>query len=153
MGWYPTVPTKELIEARSCPEPNTGCWLWTYGHDVHGYGILSVGSRNRKASRISYEVFIGPIASGLLVRHKCDTRACVNPRHLELGTPAENSNDMRTRGRAARGEGHGMAKLTNEAVLAIRADTTSSQRALARRFGVSKPVISGVQKRIGWRHI
>lgn len=83
--------------SKVCPEPNTGCWLW--GGDSNGsYGSLGV-CRNGKmirvlAHRLSFEMHVGPIPAHLQIDHKCRMKMCVNPEHLELVTPWENS--MRT---------------------------------------------------------
>lgn len=45
----------------------------------------------------------GPIPKGLVVRHTCDVRECVNPDHLILGTQKDNIRDMHDRGRYAGG--------------------------------------------------
>ena len=57
--------------------------------------------------------------------------------------------------RLARGEASGMAKLTTEAVLEIRAARARGEllRTLAARFGVTEALISAVAKRKFWRHI
>ncbi len=78
-----------------------GCWLWTAGKTGPGYGQLLLGSKPMLAHRYSYELYVGSIPKGMVVRHKCDTRSCVNPDHLELGTVADNNRDMIDRGRAA----------------------------------------------------
>jgi hypothetical protein len=90
---------RNRIEALSVPEPNTGCWLWTNVPGSNGYGTIEVDGRRMTAHRLSYMVYVGDIASGLVVRHKCDVRACVNPAHLELGTHHDNMLDRAKRGR------------------------------------------------------
>jgi HNH endonuclease/NUMOD3 motif len=78
----------------------TPCWRWQKGHFSDGYG----GWKGKKAHRLSYEIFIGPIPKKFLVLHKCDVRNCVNPDHLFIGRPSDNSADMRVKGRQAKGE-------------------------------------------------
>ena len=48
------------------------CWLWSAGRDKNGYGRVTCGRRARKAHRVSYELFVGEISPGSLVRHRCD---------------------------------------------------------------------------------
>lgn len=73
-----------------------GCWLWGGPSNRQGYGMW----RNRHlAHRESWKRERGPIEQGLLVLHICDQKSCVNPRHLYLGTHAENGIDAHVRGR------------------------------------------------------
>jgi hypothetical protein len=75
---------------KSCPEPNSGCWLWTGASQESGYGKMWNGSRSEQAHRIAYRVWVGEIPEGQEIDHKCRTPACVNPAHLRAVTHQQN---------------------------------------------------------------
>lgn len=135
-----------------------GCWLWTGWVQRNGYGCFKLGGRTGefvRAHRLSWMVWRGPIPDGLLVCHRCDVRRCVNPDHLFLGTPRDNSVDAFEKGRLKiptplQGEQNSFAKLTSADVAAIRTSTESSA-ALARRYGVDRSTVSVARRGLTWR--
>ena len=72
-------------------EDDNGCWIWTGCVTNVGYGQAAGG---KPAHRRSYEVHVGPIPDGLLIRHLCDTPLCCNPLHLIPGNTSQNWFDM-----------------------------------------------------------
>jgi hypothetical protein len=71
---------------------------------------------------------------------------------LALGTPLDNVNDSVSAGRHTHGTRHPCAKLTEAQVLEIRA-STETQKALAKRFGVSQPVVHHAKHGLTWKHL
>jgi hypothetical protein len=135
----------------------TRCWVWKGGFFVGTrYGQLRVGNKTVRAHRFSYELHKGEIPKGFFVCHKCDNPACVNPKHLFLGTAQDNSTDMIRKGRQCKGETHGQAKLTKEKVEAIKRlyvwrSPELGTFGLAKRFGISQSVVSKIVLNKTWK--
>jgi hypothetical protein len=136
------------------------CWEWQAGVKSSGYGEFRLRERTVSAHRMAYLLAVGPIPEGSCVLHECDNRTCVNPRHLHLGSCADNSSEAVARGRQAHnqvlGEKHGQAKLTKADVIAIRkiyAAGGGSYRQLGARFGVDRSNIGIIIKRKGWKWV
>ena len=84
------------------------------------------------------------------MRHKCRNKHCVNPEHLETGTPAENIADRIRDGTSNRGIRSARAKLTEEQVRQIRERAGENQRGLAEEYGVNSRTISDIIHRKHW---
>jgi len=154
------------------------CWLWQGGRNARGYGMAANGKKSGfiLAHRFSYELAYGSIPPGLHVCHHCDNPPCVRPDHLFVGTDADNIADMLRKGRygpprpvlrgdaswsrnhlnrLARGESHGLARITATQVLEmrrLRAEGKSLSE-LMTAFSMSKSQTFRIITRQAWAHI
>jgi hypothetical protein len=90
------------------------------------------------------------------VRHKCDNPTCIRPSHLERGTKADNTADVKTRGRlrAPTGADNGRAKMTVVEVTEARHQHAMgvSGHQLARTFGLAASAMNSMLRGATWKH-
>ena len=94
--------------------------------------------------------FHGERPEGHQAAHRDDDKTNNRPGNLRWATPLENHADMVVSGTHAKGEGHGMSKLTAADVLMIREVDGETRKALAERFGVDVSTIRRVLNRRTW---
>jgi hypothetical protein len=128
-----------------------GCWPWTGCRYNAGYGSFHWRHKMRGTNRVAWEIANGQQApDDRDVMHSCDSPLCCNPRHLRLGTTAENMADMRRKGRA-RSKGI----LTESAVLALRCNPPAEAElpAVAAQHGVSLAALKRAIKGESWKYL
>lgn len=145
--------TASFVDETAGPD---ACHPGRMAPNAKGYGNFRYKGKSWRLHVAVWVVNDGPVPLGMVVCHTCDNRICGNRRHLFLGTNADNSADMREKGRSAVGEKNGSAKLTAEQVLEIRlihsaGDATLPE--LGERFGVSRHNIGLIVRRKRWSHL
>lgn len=103
--------------------------------------------------RIAWTLVNGPIPKGLCVLHKCDNPKCFRPKHLFLGTRAENNRDKTNKNRQTKGEDVNTAKLNKIQVEQIRRLRTHgfTVKELSCKFGVCPSSIYSIISYNSWR--
>ena len=145
--------SKDILRFLSNVKDNgeNSCHDWLRSHFKNGYGQFKLQRMSLYAHRVAYEIANGPFPSHMLVRHTCDNRGCVNPKHLLLGTQLDNMRDARERNRQSKGEAHGRAKLSDREVREIYDLYQSglfTQKWVADQYGVNHATVSHINS--GW---
>ena len=100
----------ERFEAKVFYCPMSGCHLWTAAVDQRGYGRFGFRPYKEKnylavsASRVAWELYVGPVPKSMEVCRRCDNPSCVNPHHLFLGSHKDNMDDRDKKGRTIAGQ-------------------------------------------------
>jgi len=135
-----------------------GCWIWVGAVRRDGYGAAWDPQlrRTNYAHRVSWSRAYGPVPPGVCVLHRCDTRACVRPDHLFLGTHAENVADKVRKRRQLRGEAMPTSRLTEQDIRELRrryALGDTSFALLAKEYGVAQGTVRLAVRGINWAYL
>lgn len=103
-------------------------------------------------SRHIWMQMFGEIPKGMVVCHKCDNPACINPEHLFLGTRKDNMDDMVNKNRQIKGKDCHCSKLTEQQVLEIFRDVRT-QKIISAEYRVSERTVWKIRNRISWKYI
>lgn len=165
--WHPRLRSKvtapdirfwRLVDVREWAR----CWPWKGTKLTKGYGRFNLfGNRKVLAHRFAYRLAIRPIPLGRCVLHSCDNPSCCNPRHLFLGTIADNAADMVAKGRQGNGRPLNRAtwnphsKLTPDYVRMARGAYAAGvpQTHIAAHLGVHSSTISRAVRGEVWGHV
>ena len=148
-GWERLI--RGAVNVGGCIEPRLR------SKDRDGYPLFKLNGKQWRANRFSYTVNFGPIPKGFCVCHHCDNPKCVTPRHLWIGTNADNVRDMDNKQR------RGSSKLTVDQVLKIRRDYRPLPKGkgrgrgnlldLCKKYSVGRTSIYNVINKASWKHV
>jgi hypothetical protein len=135
---------------------STGCHEVTslYPQKKAGYFQIKRLGCEWTLSRLIFYIYKGYLPK--VVMHTCDNPKCINPEHLKGGTFKDNSVDMVSKNRQARGERNGGGvKLNPEKVKEIKSKLIQgkSLMSLAKEYHVSKKTILNIKQNKKWKYI
>ena len=180
--WKPVIGFPEYLVSdfghvkRAVPDKkNHKCRILKPWLNNKGYLMVSVcnegGQHKKLVHRLVCEAFHGPAPTKYHeVAHGDGVPTNINENNLRWATRSENMADCIIHGtqingdrhftatnpeKIARGERHGMSKLTEQDVLSIRSHEKmkGSGRALAKYYGVSPSMICNIRKGKNWTHV
>ena len=140
-----------ILAKGSHRDERTGCLLWYAPRNHRGYGTVSFGGETWFTHRLSYVAHHGPVPIGMFVCHRCDNPACNAIEHLFLGTPQENTDDARRKGRLRWRTSRLHAAIAAEIKRRLLEGEGPSK--IAREMGVSLHSVQNVKGGRAWRHV
>jgi hypothetical protein len=128
------------------------CWISTKVPSQNGYPYTRIQNRQTTIARVIFAHLNHPIEKGQVLRHTCDQKKCINPKHMLLGSVSDNVRDAVKRGLNPKEETHGMAKLRFSDIQAIRTLSANGFAGsyIAKLFGISKSSVSKILQGKHW---
>lgn len=125
------------------------CIVWTGLLATNGYGKISINGKTISTHRMAYILEYGHIPDGLVVRHLCNIKSCINTNHLQLGTQAENMMDV------LNSDHNSFAKLTTKQVKDIKKMLSNGENKekIANLFDVSYHSIYRIATNRTWKNV
>ena len=131
-----------------------GCHICVSHTGADGYPHYYRDGKCRKIVRHLWEIIYGKQSRSDFLLHTCDNPKCINLNHIKLGSPKENTHDMLSKNRQAKGSKNGNAKLSEQLVYDIKQiGFTKSERILARMFNINRATIGYIRRGQTWKHI
>lgn len=137
------------------------CLMWS-GVNHQGYGVISQKIngifKRRGAHVVIFEQQNRKLLPGEVVRHACNNKGCINPKHLLAGSQKDNIHDSIRAGTHVfppKGENHQAAKLNVVKVLRLRklAALGLTSFELAAIFKLNRRTVSNIIERKIWKEV
>lgn len=127
------------------------CLEWTKCLNTDGYPRTTWGGHsNGKVHRIVWELANGHEATGRVVRHLCNNPRCINPNHLAIGTPLDNSKD---RDLADRSGSRKISQRDVNPICVLYASGEYTQKEIGAKFGIDSRTVSSIIKGKHWKWV
>lgn len=119
------------------------CWIWTDAprNRLNPYGRIKISGKVRPIHRVVYKLFVDDIPKGLVLDHLCRNTMCVNPKHLEPVTIAENTR----RGNSAKLDIQKAAKIRRLYKKGL------TQKEIAIKYKIDQSMVSYILSHKNWR--
>ncbi len=138
---------------KSTPVAN-GCIEYNGLRNKGGYGVIEYTDEiTKKRTCVPMHRALFMIHNNIeldrwhFILHSCDNPACINMKHLRLGTPQDNVDDMTDRGRRTKKKiayHNRVRKISNDTVIAIFNDDMKYVD-IAKKYDVSQSYVSDIK--------
>jgi len=153
----------DRIVEKICSGINVGLCKQNYKGKVlkqqihkHGHKTVHVGVDGKKFSlsvhRLVLAAFVGECPDGMEACHNNGISSDNRPENLRWDSHFENNQDRKKHGMYAVGEGHAMARLTDDLVREIRLSGLNGPQ-VAAKYGIGTSTAHRVITRESWSHV